>query len=108
MLSPAVVAAQAEFKPADIQCTADTLAFALACGLAPVEGQACPAGGQDLVDALYSSCADDSNAEAGDWQKYADGDYNEMAEACGCSDAAQSAPAVFVLILAAAANHFLN
>ena len=84
-----------------------------------VEDQACPAGAQELVDALYSSCADDPNAEAGGWERYAGGEIKEWVEECGCrrpvkvktvtvSDAAQSAPVVFVLMLAAAANHFLN
>ena len=89
-----------------------------ACSEAVV-GEACPAGAQEIIDAMYSSCADDPNAEAGNWEKYADGEIKEAAEECGChrpvkvktvtvSDAAQSAPVVFVLMLAAAANHFLN
>ena len=74
-----------------------------ACAVTEAD-QACPAGAQATIDALYADC-DGLTFEDGDWEAKKP-DVKTGAEACGCGGAAQAAP--LFAALAAVVNHFLN
>ena len=89
------------------ECVGGQLAVGLAC-FGATAGQACPAGVQDQIDAMYAACDGKSFADedgTATWEQEKP-EIKAHVEACGCGGAAQAAP--LFAALAAIVNHFLN
>ena len=66
----------------------------------------CPAGMQDTIDTIYTSCDGAVDEDGETWEENK-AEMKTAAELFGCAGAAQAVPAL-VLAAAAAVNHLLN